>query len=151
MSREEEQETMVQRGEMVKFLILVMILVGAVLVTALLRPLIFERMVPSVLGWDQVQEREPLPSAPGVTSPAGQDAGETQPVIMTATPPADENAAGNGGAPLPTPRVHEVQAGETLATIAVRYGVSVEALVETNAIGDPHRIQVGDVLVIPTP
>lgn len=151
MSREEEQETRVQRGEMVKFLILVMVLVGAVFVTALLRPLIFERMVPSVLGWDQTQEPEAPPSPAGATSPAGQDAGATQPVIMTATPPAGEEAAVNGGAPLPTPRVHEVQAGETLATIAVRYGVSVEALVETNAISDPHRIQVGDVLVIPAP
>lgn len=149
VNREEEQETMVQRGEMVKFLILVMVLVGAVFVIALLRPLIFERMVPSVLGWDQ--ELEPPPSPPGITSPAGQDAGETQPVIMTATPPAGENAAGNGGAPLPTPRVHEVQAGETLATIAVRYGISVEALVKTNAISNPHRIQAGDVLVIPEP
>jgi len=55
------------------------------------------------------------------------------------------------GAPIPTPpaRTHTVRAGETLSGIAVRYGVTYETLLEVNAIADPDRIYVGQVLVIP--
>jgi LysM repeat protein len=42
-----------------------------------------------------------------------------------------------------------VQAGDTLGKIAVRYGVTVEALQEANGIDDPDSITVGQVLTIP--
>jgi LysM repeat protein len=45
--------------------------------------------------------------------------------------------------------VHVVQRGETLYSIARRYGVSVEAICVANAIADPSRIYVGQQLVIP--
>lgn len=44
---------------------------------------------------------------------------------------------------------HVVSAGETLASIAARYGVTVQALAETNAISDPSRIVSGQTLTIP--
>lgn len=150
MTREEDQETMTQRGEMIKFLILVLVLVGTVFAVALLRPLIFEQMVPAVLGWEGEQEGLPA-TAPATEAPAAGGPSDEIPLIMTATAPAEGAAAGNGGAPLPTPRVHEVQAGDTLEHIAARYTVSVEALAKANAISDPQRIQVGDVLIIPQP
>lgn len=154
MGLEEEHETMHHRGEMTKFLILLLALVGAVLVIALLRPLIFDRVVPAVLGWDQEPGVTPGPG-PLQDAPAASTNGDEAPLVMTATPPAMEGTAsdvpGNAGAPLPTPRFYEVQAGDTLAQIAVRFGMSTETLAKANGIGDPHRIQVGDRLVIPNP
>ena len=55
----------------------------------------------------------------------------------------------------PTPRVHVVQAGDTLAKIAKQYGTTVQAVVEANKDRypsletDPGRLVVGWELVIP--
>jgi LysM repeat protein len=50
----------------------------------------------------------------------------------------------------PASPVHVVSAGETLAAIAARYGVSVEALAAANAMSDPSQIVSGQRLTIPT-
>jgi murein DD-endopeptidase MepM/ murein hydrolase activator NlpD len=44
---------------------------------------------------------------------------------------------------------HVIQRGETLFTIATRYGVSMDSLQEANEITDPSRILAGQVLIIP--
>jgi len=44
---------------------------------------------------------------------------------------------------------HEVRRGETLATIASQYGVTVQAIAQANGISDPNRIAVGQKLIIP--
>lgn len=44
---------------------------------------------------------------------------------------------------------YEVQAGDTLSLIALRYGVTVDELVQANGLADPDRIYIGQVLVIP--
>jgi prefoldin subunit 5 len=44
---------------------------------------------------------------------------------------------------------HTVQRGETLATIAERYGVTVQAIVAANDISNPNVISVGAELFIP--
>jgi LysM repeat protein len=58
-------------------------------------------------------------------------------------------------APLPTPAptavVYVVRSGDTLSQIAVRYGVTVAALVTANGLKDPNVITVGQKLVIPAP
>ena len=46
-------------------------------------------------------------------------------------------------------QTHVVQPGETLSAIAVRYGVTLNALMQYNNITDPNRIYWGEVLVIP--
>ena len=55
--------------------------------------------------------------------------------------------------PVPTPTVtittHMVQPGETLASIAKQYGVTVEAIVEASDLADPDVIEVGQGLTIP--
>lgn len=46
-------------------------------------------------------------------------------------------------------RVHVVRKGETLSTIAQRYGLSVGAIALRNSLRDPDRIEVGQRLHIP--
>ena len=154
MSLEEEHRAMHRRGEMIKFLLLLLVLVGAVVAIALLRPLIFERIVPAVLGLDQEPMATPLPQStalPTVEAEREEDA----PRIMTATPPAVETQgeepttgeAEGEAAPAPTSQVYEIQQGDTLVEIAERFGVTVQA----NSIANPNRIQPGQTLVIPAP
>ncbi|HIQ00558.1 MAG TPA: LysM peptidoglycan-binding domain-containing protein [Anaerolineales bacterium] len=49
------------------------------------------------------------------------------------------------------PPVHIVQWGETMFSIARRYGITVDALTHANGIPDPRRIYVGQRLLIPGP
>jgi murein DD-endopeptidase MepM/ murein hydrolase activator NlpD len=49
----------------------------------------------------------------------------------------------------PIPKVHVVQVGESLASIAAFYGTSVEVLQEANAITDPALLYVGQPLAVP--
>ena len=52
----------------------------------------------------------------------------------------------------PAPRAgfpYTVQWGDTLYSIAARFGTTVEALVQLNNLSDPHRLQVGQRLIIP--
>lgn len=51
--------------------------------------------------------------------------------------------------PCPAPRIHIVRRGETIYSIARRYGVSVQALVLLNVLTDPNQIRAGQRLVIP--
>lgn len=44
---------------------------------------------------------------------------------------------------------HIVQPGETLWSIAARYGLSVEAIMEANRLRDPNQFDVGQVLLVP--
>jgi len=57
----------------------------------------------------------------------------------------------NGRLPDSAPNlgVHEVQAGESLSSIASSFGVSTQNLMYANDISDPDYIQVGEVLIIP--
>ncbi|PIU90117.1 MAG: hypothetical protein COS63_03990, partial [Anaerolineae bacterium CG06_land_8_20_14_3_00_57_67] len=67
--------------------------------------------------------------------------------ILTPTPDATHF--------LPTPRsgpeTYIVQAGDTLGAISLRYGVSVEALMQANGLYDPNTLAVGQTLQIPVP
>lgn len=57
-------------------------------------------------------------------------------------------AAQGGGSGRST--IHVVQRGETLFRIALAYGTSVEAIVQTNGLPDPTSLQVGQRLIIPS-
>jgi LysM repeat protein len=53
------------------------------------------------------------------------------------------------GPPPPGARTHVVQPGETLFSIAVRYGVTVEAIALANNLPNPNLIWSGQILIIP--
>ncbi len=69
-------------------------------------------------------------------------------VPSTATPEPVQPTATPTLAPAPT-TVHTVTYGETLYLIALRYGISVRALIEANNLPNPNVIYVGQRLVIP--
>ncbi len=70
----------------------------------------------------------------------------TRPVAPTSTATATPTAT-----PTSNVRAHVVQPGETLAAIAQRYGVTVEAILALNQFSNPNLIEVGQELLIPPP
>jgi len=67
--------------------------------------------------------------------------------LLTPTPNAPQ--------PIPTLRAqaqkYVVQRGDTLGSLALRFDVSVDALVQANHLANPNVLEVGQVLVIPAP
>lgn len=53
--------------------------------------------------------------------------------------------------PTATPITHQVQPGDVLVNIAAQYGTTVDLLVQINNIANQHQIDVGQILLIPTP
>jgi LysM repeat protein len=117
---------------------------------------------------DTVTE-EPATEAPATEEPAPDDAATDAPTeapptavaeqptsaaepAATAVPPPAPTAA-----PQPAPQpaapsqsgIHVVQAGETLFSIARRYGTTVDAFVAANSLPDATHIEVGQQLIIP--
>jgi LysM repeat protein len=59
-------------------------------------------------------------------------------------PPAGETAQAG-----PTPTIYVVQAGDTMSTIAQRYGVTVDDILAANGLSDPNILSIGQNLIIP--
>ena len=64
---------------------------------------------------------------------------------LTSTPTPTETPT-----PTATPITYQIQPGDVLVNIALRYGTTVELLAEINNIANPDQIDVGQVLLIPT-
>ncbi len=62
--------------------------------------------------------------------------------------PAPGAVPGSSGSS-PSRKIHIVQRGETLQSIALKYGVTVQELAAANGISNPNFIYVGQRLVIP--
>lgn len=84
--------------------------------------------------------------------------GDTTPVPPTPTPTTVPPTPGPSPTPVPTATpgpppqcafYYTVQWGDTLYSIARRYGTTVDALVAANNIADPRVIRVGQILCIP--
>lgn len=174
VERDEEQT----RGELMKFAILAVVLLGTVLVIALLRPYIFNTVIPAVLGEDQPAanlintetEAETLkPETEEETEAAtdeaegtealnavenGESEAEATEADETETNGEDAEASEEPVNPedfptaVPT-QTHTVQPGETLTAIARQYGVTLQAIIEANEISNPDRVAAGTVLTIP--
>lgn len=164
-------------GELVKFVILIIVCVVTVFVVSATRPLIFEGVLPAVLGWTDTNpnmENELIIPAPegtdGVedTTLDGAEAGDESEAGTEADSPEGEGAAEEGtedaatdGDGYPAPESDEapagneqtyvVQNGDNLTRIADQFGVTIEALLEANDLSNGDLIRIGDELVIPTP
>lgn len=67
-----------------------------------------------------------------------------QVLIVPGTAPAQPSAGQSGSS-----QTHVVQYGDTLAKIALRYGVTIQRLAEANNLANVHLIYAGQTLVIP--
>lgn len=110
-------------------------------------------MAPGTLGFPALQQTSVAQTAtararggtPVVTVPF------TPRPLATATPPPAES-------PQPTPapttapsgQTYTVQPGDTLFSIALSFGLTVEELAQANQITDPSTIYAGQVLIIPS-
>jgi peptidoglycan/xylan/chitin deacetylase (PgdA/CDA1 family) len=85
----------------------------------------------------------------GSQTPTGSGSPHTG--TTTGSPTASPTPQPSGNEPTlpPTGVTYVVQAGDTLFSIAQRFGVSVEAIAEANGISDPTSITVGQALLIP--
>jgi len=93
-------------------------------------------------------------AAPSVATSAETLPGITlSPYIQDTKTPTPEPSPGGTPAPLPspspTPILHTVTGGESFGTIAVKYGITVDALIIANPTVNPNAIPVGTVLNIP--
>jgi LysM repeat protein len=85
------------------------------------------------------------------TTLAGQ-AGQGTRVITTSPVEAEGIPTGEELTPeAPREQEYRVQPGDTLGAIAVRFEIDMVVLMEANGITDPDRLEVGQMLVIPTP
>jgi len=149
------------RGELFKFGIMAVVLLFTVLIIALLRPLIFGKIVPAVLGENQ-------PAAPLINSeseaetikPDSEEATEEgmveeEVVEETAVSPTDDSeevAEPENPEDFPTAvptQIHTVQVGETLTAIAKQYNSTVQSIVDANDIPNPNSVNTGTKLIIP--
>ena len=64
--------------------------------------------------------------------------------------PGQTSSGGPSSQPASGDQTYTVQRGDTLASIALRHGVSLWSLVQANAIRNPSLIYVGQVLTIPS-
>jgi LysM repeat protein len=99
----------------------------------------------------------PVPEAPGAgTAPTVVTVGETPPVVPTEEPQSPSaTAAPSPSQPQPSGGqagaiTHTVQQGETLSSIAQRYGTTWQAIANANGLQNPNQIYVGQKLTIPT-
>jgi LysM repeat protein len=95
-----------------------------------------------------------LPVDPTISQPttAVAPTGAVVAVPPTVAPPVDPVPPVSAEpAPAVETKVHVVQKGEMLATIAKKYGVSLRAIEEANPNVDPLKLQIGQKLEIPAP
>ena len=133
-----------------------------VLVVAATRPLIFDRIVPEVLGFGAEgasstqtdQDAAPLPSPSPIPDVSGElpplSEPTANPILTPGAGPVDAVDLAADPTALPTLR-YVVAPGDNLTRIANRFGVTVATLVELNRLDDPDRLSPGTELLIPAP
>ncbi|GAB4232425.1 MAG: hypothetical protein Kow00109_04870 [Acidobacteriota bacterium] len=80
----------------------------------------------------------------GISNPNRLLVGQVLIIDPTGSPSQRAAAGGSGGT-----AVHVVRPGETLSTIARRYGISLEELAAANGLADPDHLRAGAQLIIP--
>jgi len=85
-----------------------------------------------------------------ILPPVGPTPTPTQTPSGTPAPTATSTPAPTVTPPAGVGFPYTVQWGDTLYSIARRFGVSVDAIVQANGLTDPNYIRAGQVLIIPT-
>ncbi len=161
---QEENAARLRRREYLKFGILAVILLVVVMVIALAQPLIFDRIVPAVMGGDGSPAVLDEANPPDVPPPSQDMPGEsatavpqdnTQNLPVISVPGnTDTGTGGEGGGDEATAvpaQIYVVQQGDTLNSIARQFNTTVEAIVAVNDIQNPDALAVGVTLTIPQP
>lgn len=91
----------------------------------------------------------PAPTATPALSPAASPTVTPEPTLAPTATPQPTATPSPVPSPSPRPETHVVAEGETLSEIAVRYGTTVEAIMELNGLTDPNTIPAGMVLRLP--
>lgn len=86
---------------------------------------------------------------PGVNAPGTSAVAPPVATVPDQTAPAPAAQPVVAPAPSGTDRTHVVQAGEHLASIAKRYGLSWPSIAAANNMTDPNKVFVGQTLIIP--
>ena len=95
-------------------------------------------------------ERTPEPTArPSSSATIRPSATPQATPSVTAVPPTPSEATVTPPPTVPPATTYKVQAGDTVYSIARRFGTTVEAIVAANNLADASQINVGQVLVIP--
>ena len=70
-------------------------------------------------------------------------------ISMVPAETPDAQSSTSTPAPTPTPTIHSVALGETISSIALRYGLDMNTLLAANPEIDPYSLIVGDQVIIP--
>lgn len=148
-----------KRSEWPQFLLLVIVAVGVIVGVALLRPFIFGRIVPAILGPSVEKTTISLPiigseeEPEEVEEPLVEEETDTEEEAGASQDDEAETVEGEGEGVVEEetaePQIHIVQPGQTLNQIARRYEVSVAALIEANKLTNPDVLRIGQEIVIP--
>lgn len=142
-----------RRSDIIKFAILAVILIGTVAVIALLRPLIFGRIVPAIFAWDS----QAISETETNTDTSTQDNTQTLPIMIVPStdnsqPTAVDTPEDQAIEPTAVPsQTYVVQQGDTLNSIARQFNTTVEAITAANQITNPDALFAGATLIIPQP
>ncbi|MBP7999674.1 MAG: LysM peptidoglycan-binding domain-containing protein [Chloroflexi bacterium] len=155
----ENQTNSKSYNDLVKFGVLLLIFAVVILVVSMVRPLIFGRIVPAVMGSGQVpvtsEQTDPTVPTPPTESLPASSYPAPESAVTTTTIPFNTGTITETVPPeiptlvVTTPITHTLQPGENLTTIAQQYGVTVQAIIQANNLPNPDRIQAGTVLIIP--
>ena len=84
-------------------------------------------------------EATPADASQPTGGEAGGEAGA--PPAETDTPPAETTAQQDV--------IHTVQSGDTLYSIGLQYGVTIDDLIRANTLADPNALDIGDQIMVP--
>lgn len=115
-------------------LVIALLVIAALVALGVIRP------------WQRADQNEVAAVTPTVTETPTPTATTTSTATPTSTPTVTPTAT-----PIPTPVIYVVQSGDTLLSIAIEYGTTVDALLQANDLDERQMIYPGQELAIVTP
>ncbi|MEO9103677.1 MAG: LysM peptidoglycan-binding domain-containing protein [Terrimesophilobacter sp.] len=100
------------------------------------------------LGWSTIIYPGQRIWIPGKTTPASNPV-PTPPRVITITPVVDVTPFKDSPSPTPQKAFYVIKSGDTITSIASRFGVSVQALLDANGLSAVSIIYAGRTLAIP--